>query len=180
MSSHRQIFEFDPIKAASNLKKHGVSFAEAMTIFDDPRWLPRCQMISTPMRKIASSPSACPQSTVSFSSFTLTPSPASVSSEPVLQPQPRLHDMKKSPELDPLAPWPALDFSKGIRGKHHARVQQGTNIVLIAPDLLETFPDSEAVNEALRSLKRIAERTTKPAPRKVSRTTSKRSTALAS
>jgi hypothetical protein len=36
MSSHRQIFEFDPIKAASNLRKHGVSFAEAMTIFDDP------------------------------------------------------------------------------------------------------------------------------------------------
>ena len=36
MSSHRQIFEFDPVKAASNLKKHGVSFAEAMTIFDDP------------------------------------------------------------------------------------------------------------------------------------------------
>jgi hypothetical protein len=88
--------------------------------------------------------------------------------------------MKKSPELDPLAPRPALDFSKGIRGKHYARVQQGTNIVLIAPDLLETFPDSEAVNEALRSLKKIAERTTKPTPRKVSRATSKRSAALAS
>jgi len=29
-------FEFDPRKAASNLKKHGVSFAEAMTVFDDP------------------------------------------------------------------------------------------------------------------------------------------------
>jgi uncharacterized protein len=30
------IFEYDPAKAASNLKKHGVSFAEAMTVFDDP------------------------------------------------------------------------------------------------------------------------------------------------
>ncbi len=29
-------FEYDPRKAASNLKKHGVSFAEAMTVFDDP------------------------------------------------------------------------------------------------------------------------------------------------
>ena len=36
MSSHRQIFEFDPAKAAANLKKHGVSFGEAMTVFDDP------------------------------------------------------------------------------------------------------------------------------------------------
>jgi hypothetical protein len=29
------IFEHDPRKAARNLKKHGVSFAEAMTVFDD-------------------------------------------------------------------------------------------------------------------------------------------------
>ncbi len=26
----------DPRKAASNLRKHGVSFAEAVTVFDDP------------------------------------------------------------------------------------------------------------------------------------------------
>ena len=66
--------------------------------------------------------------------------------------------MKKSPELDPLAPRPGLDFSKGVRGKHYDRMQQGTNIVLIAPDLLDTFPDSDAVNEALRGLKKIANR----------------------
>ncbi len=29
-------FEFDPAKAASNLKKQGVSFHEAATVFDDP------------------------------------------------------------------------------------------------------------------------------------------------
>lgn len=28
-------FEWDPRKAASNLKKHGVSFAEALTVFSD-------------------------------------------------------------------------------------------------------------------------------------------------
>jgi len=32
----RQIFHFDAKKAQANLKKHGVSFAEAMTVFDDP------------------------------------------------------------------------------------------------------------------------------------------------
>jgi len=73
--------------------------------------------------------------------------------------------MKKATELDPLAPRPALDFSKGVRGKHFNRMQQGTNIVLIAPDLLDTFPDSESVNEALRSLKKIATRSAKPAQR---------------
>jgi uncharacterized protein len=29
-------FEFDPRKAAINLRKHGISFTEAMTVFDDP------------------------------------------------------------------------------------------------------------------------------------------------
>ena len=28
-------FEWDPNKAASNLRKHGVRFAEAMTVFED-------------------------------------------------------------------------------------------------------------------------------------------------
>jgi uncharacterized DUF497 family protein len=36
MTYPRQIFEFDAAKAASNLRKHGVSFAEAMTVFEDP------------------------------------------------------------------------------------------------------------------------------------------------
>jgi uncharacterized protein len=32
----RLIFEFDPGKADANLRKHGVSFEEAMTVFLDP------------------------------------------------------------------------------------------------------------------------------------------------
>lgn len=34
-------FEFDPKKAASNLRKHGVSFAEAEPVFYDPLALTR-------------------------------------------------------------------------------------------------------------------------------------------
>ena len=29
-------FEWDPRKAGSDLKKHGISFAEALTVFSDP------------------------------------------------------------------------------------------------------------------------------------------------
>lgn len=36
MTFPRLSFEYDPAKAASNLKKHGVSFDEAVTVFDDP------------------------------------------------------------------------------------------------------------------------------------------------
>lgn len=70
--------------------------------------------------------------------------------------------MKKSPEPDPLAERPNLDFSKGVRRKYYNRLQ-GSNLAIIAPDLIDTFPDSEAVNNALRSLKQIADRTTKKA-----------------
>ena len=68
----------------------------------------------------------------------------------------------KTVEADPLESRP-LDLSKAVRGKYYKRMQEGTNVVLIAPDLMETFPDSDAVNEALRSLKKIAERTPKRA-----------------
>jgi len=71
--------------------------------------------------------------------------------------------MKKSPEPDPLAERPNLDFSKGVRGKYVNQLPKGTNLAIIAPDLLDAFPDSEAVNNALRTLKQIADRTTKKA-----------------
>jgi len=32
-------FEWDEIKAAANLSRHGVSFAEAQTVFDDPLYV---------------------------------------------------------------------------------------------------------------------------------------------
>jgi len=74
--------------------------------------------------------------------------------------------MKTSAELDPLAPRLNLDFSKGQRGRHIERLKQGSNIVLIAPDLLDMFPDSESVNAALRSLKQLAVRSVRPPARR--------------
>jgi hypothetical protein len=64
-------------------------------------------------------------------------------------------------QADPLTPR-RLDLSKAVRGKYYDRMQEGTNIAVIAPDLLDTFPDSESVNEALRSLKKIATRSVHP------------------
>jgi hypothetical protein len=40
----------------------------------------------------------------------------------------------------------------GVRGKYYRRAAAGTNLVLIEPDLAKLFPDSEAVNRALRVL----------------------------
>jgi hypothetical protein len=49
------------------------------------------------------------------------------------------------------------DFSGGIRGKYADRYAAGSNIVVLAPDVAPMFPDSDAVNDALRALIRIAQ-----------------------
>ena len=43
------------------------------------------------------------------------------------------------------------NFSKGIRGKYAKRYAEGTNLVLIDPDVAEFFPDHDTINDALRS-----------------------------
>lgn len=44
------------------------------------------------------------------------------------------------------------DFSGGVRGKFYKEYMQGTNVVLLDADVAEVFHDSEAVNQALRTL----------------------------
>jgi hypothetical protein len=44
------------------------------------------------------------------------------------------------------------DFRGGVRGKYVARVREGTNVVVLDPDVAKAFPDSRAVNRALRAL----------------------------
>ena len=55
------------------------------------------------------------------------------------------------------------DFSSGVRGKHHEAYRQGTNVILLDPDVAEVFKDSAAVNAALRALAQVARARTPPA-----------------
>ena len=59
---------------------------------------------------------------------------------------------RRKPRSDEDTLRPEYDFSKGVRGKHAARYTQGTNVVAIDPQVLDVFPDSVAVNQALRAL----------------------------
>jgi hypothetical protein len=54
-----------------------------------------------------------------------------------------------------------IDFRSGVRGKYAARYAEGTNIVLLEPDVAKKFPTSTAVNTALRKLIRTVPRRTK-------------------
>ena len=60
---------------------------------------------------------------------------------------------KRDPEL-----LEEYDFSKGVRGKYAKRYAEGTNVVVLAPDVAALFPDAESVNDALRALAQIARR----------------------
>ncbi len=48
------------------------------------------------------------------------------------------------------------DIRGGVRGKYYERYKQGTNLVLLEPDVAEVFHDSQAVNRALRLLIDVA------------------------
>lgn len=45
---------------------------------------------------------------------------------------------------------PETDFSSGVRGKYYERAMQGSNVVLLEPDVAKVFRDSAVVSQALR------------------------------
>jgi len=55
---------------------------------------------------------------------------------------------------------PEYDLSEllkgGVRGKYADRYREGTNLVLLAPDVAAVFPDERSVNEALRLVMQLA------------------------
>jgi hypothetical protein len=52
------------------------------------------------------------------------------------------------------------DLGKGVRGKYYVEYKKGSNLILLSPDVAKVFPDDASVNEALRSLMKIARQST--------------------
>jgi hypothetical protein len=50
----------------------------------------------------------------------------------------------------------------GVRGKYYRRFTEGTNLVLLDPDIADAFPDAKAVNDALRVLVKAASNQVRP------------------
>ena len=42
------------------------------------------------------------------------------------------------------------ELGKGVRGKFTKQYREGTNVVLLEPDVAKAFPNAKAVNDALR------------------------------
>lgn len=126
--------EWDQTKALANVRKHGVSFEEAaLALADDAAYYKRDDLHSDEEDRFI---------IVCSSSFDCWP-------------------MKKKTEAeeDPLDR--EIDFSDAKPSTLGRDFHKFKNI-RVAPDLLAAFPDSQSMNEALRTLVSIAERTQKP------------------
>lgn len=65
---------------------------------------------------------------------------------------------RRSVESDDLRPEYTFDYATAVRGKYYRRLlKEGANVVVLEPDVAKAFRDSTAVNEALRSLLKIAQ-----------------------
>jgi hypothetical protein len=60
--------------------------------------------------------------------------------------------MKKAPKKPGTDMAPEYDFSNGVRGKFARRYAQGSNVVVLEPDVAKSFTSAGEVNRALRAL----------------------------
>jgi hypothetical protein len=61
------------------------------------------------------------------------------------------------------------DFSGAVRGKYHKRYLEGTNVVVLEPDVAKRFKNSASVNEALRTYLKSGKRGLTARPARTSR-----------
>ncbi len=64
---------------------------------------------------------------------------------------------------------PEYDLRGGVRGKYYKQYMEGTNVVLLDPDVAAVFRDSESVNQALRVLIKAASQIEQAASTKIDR-----------
>lgn len=67
---------------------------------------------------------------------------------------------KKRPKQDEMRSEYSFDYTKAVRGKYYQRLlKEGSNVVILEPDVAKAFRGSAAVNDALRSLLQVSETT---------------------
>jgi uncharacterized DUF497 family protein len=161
-------FEWDPRKAATNLRKHRVSFEEAATVFGDPlASVYEDPDHSTAERRFLAVGTSANGRLIHVAFADRGPSHGA-----------KENFMKKKNDEDADEMRPEYDLSKLKfvgRGIYAKRYRSGTNIVLLDNDVRKAFPDDESVNEALRLIAKVAKRQASRAKKPQSRKTAPRS-----
>lgn len=142
------------LKKAANLKKHGIDFREAATVFDDPlsatfpdpdhsageqRFL--IVGIHTP---VESSWCRTLRPAIRFGLSVREP-PHGVSESPMKRTRP-------APSDDMRTEFDFASMKGGVRGKYVRRAREGTNVVLIEAEVSDALPTEQAVHEALKGV----------------------------
>jgi len=142
-------FEWDRLKADANLEKHGVSFKEAATAFGDPLSLTIADPDHSDRedRFILIGHTFAGRLVVAVHTFRgRQPAslaldwPRHVSDDPMSK--------KRNQSTDEMRE--EYDFSAGVRGKYADHFREGSNVIVLEPDLAAEFPTAKAVNQALR------------------------------
>jgi uncharacterized DUF497 family protein len=156
-------FTWDSRKAQANLRKHGVSFLEAVTVFDDPlsTTKPDPDHSITENRSLTLGVSSRKRL---LSSHTPTTRKKSVSLAREFRREtndmPTKTTTKASSTKYKDTMRAEYDMSGGVRGKYVGRFPKDVVMVPLAPDVAAAFPDAESVNEALRLLLKAAKTAT--------------------
>jgi hypothetical protein len=151
-------FEWDEDKAASNQKKHRVTFEEAATVFADPLAVIFDDEVTLRRSSVKSSSAIRPRIT---SCWSVLPSVRELfgSSAPAVQRKGNDATMKKTrtanqaPEREnDLLPEYHFDYSKARPNRFAARLRRGSRAVVLDPDVAAVFSTPESVNAVLRAL----------------------------
>jgi hypothetical protein len=132
-------FEWDRAKAGINFRKHGVSFEEAVTVFQNR------------LARVHSDPdhsaSERRQIIVGHSERKAHGKQPGASEKPM-----KKADKTHRELTDDLRPEYDFDYSKAKKNPYAAYVKGRTVAVVLDPDVAATFPTSRAVNALLRSV----------------------------
>jgi uncharacterized DUF497 family protein len=145
-------FEWDAQKARSNLAKHGVSFEEASTIFGDSLSLtiPDPEHSRTERRFVTMGSAFNGNCSLLFIRIEAIIFRSLARDAPAAE---SARVMKKaSNKSSRKQVRNEYDFSQGERGKYVRRYKQGTNVVVLEPDVAKVFPNSKVVNVSLRGI----------------------------
>jgi hypothetical protein len=82
--------------------------------------------------------------------------------------------MKKAKKENMRSEYVKEDLGKGIRGKYYRQYQEGTTLILLDADVAAVFPTEDSVNQTLRSLINVAQRSTSLTSRSTGRAQKRR------
>lgn len=155
-------FEWDPEKASRNIRKHGISFEEASTVFFDPLSVTgRDPDHSTTEARLVTFGLSSSGRLLVVAHTERKTRLRIISAREASRAESSMSKDNPQAEDDLRPEYKRSDFGELVRGKYAEQLKRGSNVVVLDPKVAKAFPTAEAVNEALLSLLDLTEKTTR-------------------